>query len=95
MTPVLLVSCYFIALAAFLGLDILSKVPASLYALVLAALGVVVGVVMVGGWLVATSASLSSSAGLGAASIAVGAAGAGAGLGAAFRLSRALVKRRS
>jgi NAD(P) transhydrogenase subunit alpha len=93
MTPVLLVSCYFVALAAFLGLDILSKVPATLYPVVLASLGAVCGVVLVGGWLVATRAPVAASAGLGTAAAALGAAAAGAGLSVVVRLSRALVQR--
>ncbi len=50
MTGVLLVACYLFALAFFLGLDIISKVPPTLYALVLAALGGVAAVSVVGGF---------------------------------------------
>jgi NAD(P) transhydrogenase subunit alpha len=49
MTGALMVAIYFIALASFLGLDILSKVPPAMYAVVLAGLGAAAAVSAVGG----------------------------------------------
>ncbi len=48
MTGVALVALYLVALSAFLGLDLLKKVPPSLYGLVLAALGGIAAVSVVG-----------------------------------------------
>ena len=47
MTGALVISLYLLALTAFLGLDILGKLPATLATLVLAALGAMGGVVIV------------------------------------------------
>jgi NAD(P) transhydrogenase subunit alpha len=90
MTAVLLVSLYFIALTAFLGLDILGKVPATLYGLVLAALGTLSAVVMVGALYLPARATTSASLGcsLGYAAAGVGAIAAGAGLATLGRLLR-------
>jgi NAD(P) transhydrogenase subunit alpha len=93
MTGVLLVSLYFIALTAFLGLDILSKVPATLYALVLAALGTLSAVVMVGALYLTSFATSSTTSMLGYASAGLGALAAGAGLGAMGRLTRAFARK--
>jgi hypothetical protein len=95
MTGVLLVSLYFIALTAFLGLDILGKVPATMYALVLAALGGLSAVVMVGALYVPARATGLSSVGplLGYAAAGVGAIAAGAGLGSVGRLVKAFARK--
>jgi NAD(P) transhydrogenase subunit alpha len=95
MTGVLLVSLYFIALTAFLGLDILGKVPASMYALVLAALGTLSAVVMVGAVYVPARATSSPSLGssLGYAAVGVGAMAAGAGLTGLGRLLRGFARK--
>jgi hypothetical protein len=93
MTAVVLVSCYFVALATFLGLDIISKVPATLYPLVLAALGTVAAVSVVGGVLVASRATVPASGALGAAAAAVGAAAAGAGLASLARVVKPHLRR--
>ena len=89
MTGVLLVSLYFIALTAFLGLDILAKVPATMYALVLAALGTLSAVALVGAFYVTARATSSTASGLGLAAAGLGAAAAGAGLASIGRLVRA------
>lgn len=86
MTGVLIVSLYFIALTAFLGLDIISKVPATMYALVLATLGTLTAVIVVGAAQVTALATSALGSGLGLAAAGVGAAAAGAGLGAMGRL---------
>jgi NAD(P) transhydrogenase subunit alpha len=95
MTSVVLVSLYFIALTTFLGLDILGKVPATRYALVLAALGTLSAVVMVGALYLPARATASSSMGasLGYAAAGVGALAAGAGLGSLGRLLRAFARK--
>ena len=48
MTGAVLGAIYLLALAVFLGLDIISKVPPTLYALVLAGLGMLSAVSLVG-----------------------------------------------
>ena len=48
MTGALLVAIYVAALGCFLGLDILARVPATLHAAVLAALGALAGVGLIG-----------------------------------------------
>lgn len=50
MSTVLLFSLYFLALTLFLGLDLLGRVPPTLYALVLAGLGVLGVGGAVGAW---------------------------------------------
>jgi hypothetical protein len=55
-TGVLLVSIYIVGLTLFLGLDIIAKVPPTLYALVLAGLGAVAAVSLVGGQKLGASA---------------------------------------
>jgi NAD(P) transhydrogenase subunit alpha len=47
MTGVVLVSIYLIVLASFLGLDLVTKVPPTLYGVVLAAVGVLAGTSLV------------------------------------------------
>jgi hypothetical protein len=92
MTGVLFVSLYFIALTAFLGLDILSKVPATLYALVLVTLGTLSAVGMVGA-LYLSSVTAPRTSALGYASAGLGALAAGAGLASMGRLVRALARK--
>jgi NAD(P) transhydrogenase subunit alpha len=48
MTGAVLAAIYIVALSFFLGLDIIKKVPATLYALVLAGLGALAAVSLVG-----------------------------------------------
>lgn len=48
MTGALLIAVYLIALAGFLGLDIVARVPATLWGPTLAALGALAGVTLVG-----------------------------------------------
>jgi hypothetical protein len=93
MTGVLLVSLYFIALTAFLGLDILSKVPATMYALVLAALGTLSAVGLVGALFVTVRAASPASSALGIAAAGAGALAAGAGLASMGRLVRAFARK--
>jgi NAD(P) transhydrogenase subunit alpha len=95
MTAVLLVSLYFIALTAFLGLDILSKVPATLYALALAALGTLSAVAVVGALYVTVRAASPVSSGLGLAAAGLGAVAAGAGLTSIGRLLKAFTTKRT
>jgi hypothetical protein len=95
MTTVLLVSLYFMALTAFLGLDILSKVPATMYALALAALGTLSAVAVVGALYVTVRATSSTESGLGLAAAGVGAVAAGAGLTSIGRLLRAFTTKRA
>jgi len=95
MTAVLLVSLYFIALTAFLGLDILSKVPATMYALVVAALGTLSAVAVVGALYVTVRATSSAANGLGLASAGLGAFAAGAGLTSIGRLLKAFTTKRA
>jgi hypothetical protein len=96
MTAVLLVSLYFLAVTTFLGLDILSKVPATLYALVLAALGTLSAVAVVGALYVTVRAGTSPAAnGLGLAAAGLGAAAAGAGLTSLGRLVKAFTVKRA
>jgi hypothetical protein len=85
-SAVVLISLYFLALTAFLGLDVLGKVPVSLVALVTAALGAVGGIVVVAAYVVADRASAPLSQGLGVAALGVGAAAAGAALASMARL---------
>lgn len=93
MTGVLLVSLYFIALTAFLGLDILSKVPATMYALVLAALGTLSAVGVVGALYVTVRAASSTGSTLALASVGLSATAAGAGLASIGRLVRAYARK--
>ena len=93
MTGVLLVSLYFIALTAFLGLDILSKVPATMYALALAALGTLSAVAIVGALYVTMRAASPTSSALGLAAAGLGAVAAGAGLASLGRLARAFARK--
>ena len=90
MSAVVLVSLYFLALTAFLGLDVLGKVPVSLIALVTAALGAVAGVVVVAAYVVtdhaAAAATPALGRGLGLAAGALGAAAAGAAIATMGRL---------
>jgi|KBSSwiStaDraftv2_1062776.scaffolds.fasta_scaffold2196987_2 NAD(P) transhydrogenase subunit alpha len=95
MTAVFLVSLYFIALTTFLGLDILSKVPATMYALVVAALGALSGVAVVGALYVTVRAASSAANGLGLAAAGLGAVAAGAGLTSMSRLVKAFTVKRA
>jgi NAD(P) transhydrogenase subunit alpha len=95
MTAVLLVSLYFIALTAFLGLDILSKVPATMYALVMAALGALTAVATVGALYVTVRATSSAGNRLGLAAAGLGAFAAGAGLTSIGRLLKAFTAKRA
>jgi hypothetical protein len=93
MTGVLLVSLYFMALTAFLGLDILSKVPATMYALVLAALGALSAVALVGALYVGVIAASAAGGTLAMASAGLAAVAAGAGLTSLGRLVRAFARK--
>jgi NAD(P) transhydrogenase subunit alpha len=95
MTGVLIVSLYFLALTLFLGLDILSKVPATMYALVLAALGTLSAVAIVGAVYVTVLAASSTTSAMGLAAAGLGATAAGAGLASMGRLLRAFDRRSS
>jgi NAD(P) transhydrogenase subunit alpha len=95
MTAVFLVSLYFIALTTFLGLDILSKVPATMYALVVAALGALSAVAVVGALYVTVRAASSAANGLGLAAAGLGAVAAGAGLTSMGRLAKAFTGKRA
>lgn len=86
MTGVLLVSLYFIALSAFLGLDILGKVPATMYPLVLTALGAISAVGLVGALFITSRSTSSTTNALGLAAAGLAAAAAGAGAVAIGRL---------
>jgi hypothetical protein len=94
MTGVLIISLYFIALTAFLGLDIIGKVPATMYALVLATLGTLAAVIIVGAFHVTALATSPLATGLGLAAAGVGAVAAGAGLGAIGRLLQPFTRKR-
>jgi hypothetical protein len=97
MTAVWLVSLYFIALSGFLGLDIISKVPATMYALVLVALGTMSAVTIVGAFYIqsfATSLGDNRLCYLAFGSAALGAAAAGAGLVGIGRIFGGLVRKR-
>jgi NAD(P) transhydrogenase subunit alpha len=93
MTGVVLVSLYFVALTVFLGLDILGRVPASLYALALAALGTLAGVAIVGGLWVTVRAVSATSSNLGLAAVGLGGAAAGAGVASVGRLLHAFARK--
>jgi hypothetical protein len=93
MTGVLLVSLYFIALTAFLGLDILSKVPATMYALVLAALGALTAVGLVGAIYLVARASSPGNGYVGLAAAGLAAIAAGAGITSIGRLARAFARK--
>jgi H+-translocating NAD(P) transhydrogenase subunit alpha len=95
MTAVLIVSLYFLALTVFLGLDILAKVPATMYALVLAALGTLSGVVLVGAIHVTIKGASDTSSLFGLVSAGLGAVAIGAGLSSMGRLLRAFDRKRS
>lgn len=88
MTPVLLISLYFLALTAFLGLDIISKVPATMYALVVATLGVLTAVVLVGALQVVRLPLAPAGGALATWGAGLAAAAAGAGMVAIGRLLR-------
>lgn len=94
MSAVVLVSLYFVALSAFLGLDILGKVPATLYPLVVAALGTVSAVGLVGALAVAVRSTSRTGDALAIAAGACGALAAGAGLASLGRLARAVARKR-
>ena len=98
MTPVLLLSLYFIALTAFLGVDIIAKVPVTMYASVIAVLGAVGGVVVVGAiYLRAGTAGVDlpdAREWLGTAGVFAGAAAAGAAVAAMGRLLPSFARRR-
>jgi hypothetical protein len=86
MSAVLLVSLYFLALTAFLGLDVLGKAPVSLVALITATLGATAGIVVIAAFVVTDQASGSQGRVLGLLAAGLGAAAAGAGLAAMGRL---------
>ena len=93
MTGVLLVSLYFIALTAFLGLDILSKVPATMYALAVAALGTVSAVAIVAALYVPVRDPAPGSEQLSLVAAGLAAVVAGAGLASLGRLLRAFARK--
>jgi NAD(P) transhydrogenase subunit alpha len=93
MTGALIISLYFLALTIFLGLDIISKVPATLYALVVAALGTLSAVAVIGALYVTMRAASSTSSTLGLAAAGLGAFAAGAGLASMGRLVRAFARK--
>jgi ABC-type Na+ efflux pump permease subunit len=86
MSAVVLVSLYFLALTAFLGLDVLGKAPVSLIAVITAALGATAGVVVVAAFVVTDQATGGMARGLGIVAGGLGAAAAGAGLAGIGRL---------
>ncbi len=86
MTAVLLVAVYFLALTTFLGLDIISRVPPTLYALVLAGLGALTAIGLVGAFQVA---ALPGGDAVGTWASGLVGASAGAGLVSVGRLLRA------
>lgn len=86
MTPLLLASLYLLALTFFLGLDIVSKVPATMYALVLAALGGLAAVSLVAAIHGAVSLATASGGVLGLAATALAGACLGGALVAVERL---------
>ncbi len=73
MTGALLVSIYLIVLAGFLGLDMLAKVPQTLYGVVLAAIGTLSAVALVAALYIEWN-------GLAGAAVALASAGAVGGL---------------
>jgi hypothetical protein len=94
MTAVWLVSLYFVALSTFLGLDIVGKVPATMYALVLVALGTLAAVAIVGAFYIQAYAAALDDDGLrflAIGSAALASAAAGAGLVAIGRIARGLL----
>jgi H+-translocating NAD(P) transhydrogenase subunit alpha len=86
MTGALLVAFYLLALALFLGLDIVGKVPAALYATLIAALGALSGVTVLAGVYLQGPRAVSGAAGLGRVGMGVGLVAAVAGLTAMGRL---------
>jgi hypothetical protein len=82
-TPLLLFALYILALGAFLGLDIISRVPPTLYAVTLSGLGTLCAVVLVG---VFGTAAGQSGALMTAVSAGMAGVTAGAGLEALGRL---------
>jgi NAD(P) transhydrogenase subunit alpha len=85
-TAVLLITVYLIALTTFLGLDIVSRVPPTLYALVLAGLGALTAVSVVGAFHVG---ALPGGDPLAAGTAALAGMSAGGGLVVVGRLLRA------
>jgi hypothetical protein len=94
LTAVVLVSLYFLALTAFLGLDVLGKVPVSLVALVTAALGGTAAVVVVAAFALSGRTPAASGPTLALLAAGLGAAAAGAALTALGRLSGPWARKR-
>ncbi len=87
MTGVLLVAIYVLALGWFLGLDILGKIPPTLYAMILAGLGVLAAVGMVGAlYLLGDEIPSRTEGGLPGVALVLAGAAAGGGLVALGRL---------
>jgi NAD(P) transhydrogenase subunit alpha len=87
-TAVLLVSVYLFALACFLGLDVLGKVPPNLYAVVLAGVGALAGVTVVVGLSFEPAVAGAGPARLWQLGVGCAAAAVGGGLVAVARLAR-------
>ncbi len=75
MTAVLLIAIYCVGLTAFLGLDIIGRVPATLYAPVLAGLGALSAVALVGALEIAARPDANAFATASAALVGVAAGG--------------------
>jgi NAD(P) transhydrogenase subunit alpha len=95
MTGAVLVAIYLVALALFLGLDIISKVPQTLYAVVIAGLGALAGVSVVGGLHLVAAARAELPASLGQVAVGVAATAGVAGAMAVGRLLGAFKKSKS
>jgi NAD(P) transhydrogenase subunit alpha len=95
MTGAVLVAIYIVALSFFLGLDIISKVPPTLYALVLAGLGAVAAVSLVGALaFLASGYAAGPSGALGRVALGAAAAAAVGGTVALGRMAAAFTKRK-
>jgi H+-translocating NAD(P) transhydrogenase subunit alpha len=88
-TTVVLASIYLLALSVFLGLDIISKVPPTLYGVVLAGLGTLSAVSLAGALHLAVRSGAATPDPLSLVAIALAGASAGGGLMAMGRLLRA------
>ncbi len=94
MTGALLGAIYLVALGCFLGLDILGKIPATLYALVLAAVGATLAVAFIGPlYLLGGAFPSRSEGGLPGVALVLASAAAGGGVVAVSRLVGAYKRR--
>ena len=95
MTAAVLVAIYLVALSCFLGLDIISKVPPTLYAVVLAGLGALAAVSLVGGFhLLATGSARGHAELLGRVALCLAAGAAVGGVVAIGRMLTAFDRRK-